>query len=130
MFWVPNFIKIGAYFHFGTKFCKFVIVGQGHQLQLIFHKNWAIAILRPNLLHVLNFESRSAISNIFMINELDLLWLANFIALGIYFIFGTKFSGNEGIDTWFDVEGMQTSQLGRIDYCEILIIIAFKTPSF
>ena len=32
-----------------------------------------------------------------MINELDLLWLPNFIALGIYFIFGTTFSWNEGI---------------------------------
>ena len=39
-----------------------------------------------------------------MINELDLLWLPNFIALGIYFIFGTKFSWNEGIDTCFNVE--------------------------
>ena len=27
-----------------------------------------------------------------MINELDLLSVPNFIALGIYFIFGTKFS--------------------------------------
>ena len=30
--------------------------------------------------------------------------MANFIALGIYFIFGTKFSRNEGIDTCFNVE--------------------------
>ena len=34
-----------------------------------------------------------------MINKLDLLWLPNFIALEIYFIFGTKFTWNEGIDT-------------------------------
>ena len=39
-----------------------------------------------------------------MINELDLLWVPNFIALGIYFIFGTKFFWNEGIDTCFNVE--------------------------
>ena len=39
-----------------------------------------------------------------MINELDLLWLPNFIALGIYFIFWTKFSWNEGIDTCCNVE--------------------------
>ena len=39
-----------------------------------------------------------------MINELDLLWLPNFIALGIYFIFGTKLSLNEVIDTCFNVE--------------------------
>ena len=38
-----------------------------------------------------------------MINELDLLWLPNFIALGLYFIFGAKFSWNEGIDTRFNV---------------------------
>ena len=41
-----------------------------------------------------------------MINELDLLWLPNFIALGIYLVFGTKFSWNEGIDTCFNVECM------------------------
>ena len=40
----------------------------------------------------------------FMINKLDLLWLPNFIALEIYFIFGTTFSWNEGIDTCFNVE--------------------------
>ena len=39
----------------------------------------------------------------FMINELDLLLLPNFIASGRYFIFGTKFSWNEGIDTCFIV---------------------------
>ena len=30
--------------------------------------------------------------------------MPNFIALEIYFIFGTKFSWNEGIDTCFNVE--------------------------
>ena len=39
-----------------------------------------------------------------MINELDLVWVSNFIALGIYFNFGTKLSWNEGIDTYFNVE--------------------------
>ena len=39
-----------------------------------------------------------------MINELKLLWVPNLIALGIYFIFVTKFSWNERIDTWFNVE--------------------------
>ena len=39
-----------------------------------------------------------------MINELDLLWFPNFIALGTYFIFETNFSWNEGIDTCFNVE--------------------------
>ena len=37
-----------------------------------------------------------------MINELNLLRVPNFIALGIYFIFGTKFYWNEGIDTGFN----------------------------
>ena len=39
-----------------------------------------------------------------MINERDLIWLPNFIAFGIYFILGTKFSWIEGIDTCFNVE--------------------------
>ena len=39
-----------------------------------------------------------------MINELDLLWVPNFITLGVYFIFGTKFSSNEGNDTCFNIE--------------------------
>ena len=30
--------------------------------------------------------------------------MPNFIALGIYFVFGTKFSWNEAIDTCFNVE--------------------------
>ena len=52
-----------------------------------------------------NFGPRSAISNIiFMINKLELLWVLNFIALRIFFIFGTKFSWNEETDTCFNVE--------------------------
>ena len=43
---------------------------------------------------------------IFMINELHLLWVPNFIAIGIYFLFGTKFSWNEETDTCFNVECM------------------------
>ena len=39
-----------------------------------------------------------------MINELRLLWLPNFIALVIYFLFGTKFSWTEETDTCFNVE--------------------------
>ena len=39
-----------------------------------------------------------------MINELYLLWVLNFIALGIYFLFGTKFSRKEETDTCFNVE--------------------------
>ena len=36
--------------------------------------------------------------------ELDLLSVPNFIALAVYFLFGTKFSWNEVIDTCFNVE--------------------------
>ena len=41
---------------------------------------------------------------IFMINELDLLWVHNFIVWEIYFLFGIKFCLNEGIDTCFNVK--------------------------
>ena len=73
---MPNFTKIGAHSNFETE--------------------------SPQ---VYNFGLRSAISNIiFMINELDLLLVPNFTVLGIDFIFGTKFSWNEGIDTCFNFE--------------------------
>ena len=39
-----------------------------------------------------------------MINKLDLLGVPNFIPLEIYFLFGTTFSWNEGIDTCFNVK--------------------------
>ena len=41
---------------------------------------------------------------IFMINELYLLWVLSFIALEIYYLFGTKFSWKEETDTCFNVE--------------------------
>ena len=41
---------------------------------------------------------------IFMINKLRLLWGPNFIALGINFLFGAKFSWNEETDTCSNVE--------------------------
>ena len=41
----------------------------------------------------------------FKINKLDLFRKPNFIALEIYFIFGTKFHfWNEGIGTCFNIE--------------------------
>ena len=70
-----------------------------------YHKNRAHCDFETKSAQVFNFGSRSAIPNIiFMINELDLLWLPNFIALGTYFIFEIKFFSNEGIDTCFNVE--------------------------
>ena len=72
-----------------------------------FHNNWAHCNFETESVQnqVANFGSRSAISNmIFMINERDLLWLPNVITLGINFVFGTKFSWNEGIDTCFNTQ--------------------------
>ena len=61
-----------------------------------------IEILRPNLCPISGQDPQ--FSNIFKINKLDLLWVQNFIALGIHFNFGIKFSWNEGVDTCFNVE--------------------------
>ena len=70
-----------------------------------FHKSGAHCKFETKSAQVFNFESRYAIWNIiFMINKLELLWLPNFVALEIYFIFWTIFSWNDGIDTYFNVE--------------------------
>ena len=59
-----------------------------------------------------------------MINKLDLFKEPHFKALGIYLIFGTKFSWNEGIDTCFNVEcvllGRNFDFLGG--YCLLLVV--------
>ena len=69
-----------------------------------FHKNWAHCNFDTKSAQMFNFGSRFATLNIiFMIKEIDLLWVSNFITLGIYFIFETEFPWNEGIDTWFNV---------------------------
>ena len=95
------------------------------------HKNWAQCNFNTKSVQVLNFRSRYATSNIiFMINKLDLLRLANFITLGIYFIFGTKFSWNEGIDTCFNVKcvllGRNFDFLGGYLFitCSLLVVTA------
>ena len=50
--------------------------------------------------------------------------MLNFIALGIYFIFGTKFSWNEGIDTCFNVE---CELLGRnFDYFGSYLVVTVR----
>ena len=62
----------------------------------------------------------------FMINELDLLWMLHFIAFGIYFPFGTKFYWNEEIDICFSVECVLFCHnfdfLGS--YCSLLVVTA------
>ena len=63
-----------------------------------FHKNQTYCNFETKSSQVFNFGSRSAISNIiFMINELDMLRMPNFIALGIYFIFGPNLPGMRGL---------------------------------
>ena len=53
-----------------------------------------------------------------MVNETDLLWLPYFIVLGIYFIFGTKFSWN---DTCFNIE---YALLGRnFDFLGVYLVV-------
>ena len=102
---MPNFIKFCPNLSFWVKITNSKYYIHIRFLSAKFHKNRAHCNFETKSAQVFNFGSRSAISNIiFMINELDLLWLPNFIALGIYFIFGTKFSWNEGIDTCFNVK--------------------------
>ena len=86
-----------------------------------------IATLRPNLPKFLISSQDPQFSNIiFKIYELDLLWVPHFIALGLYFIFGTKFSWNKGIDTCFNVECVL---LGRIFYFWWLLGGYWSLPS-
>ena len=58
--------------------------------------------MRPKL-PVFTFRPRSTISKTIFVMNLT-CWVPHFIALGIYSIFGTKSSWNEGIDTYFNVE--------------------------
>ena len=58
---------------------------------------------------------------IFTINELELLWVPNFIALGIYFIFGSKFSWNEGIDS---------SLMSNVGYLAVILIFLVVTARY
>ena len=48
--------------------------------------------------------SESRLSYHIFINELGLLSVSNLIALGIYFLFGIKFSWDEGSVIWFNVK--------------------------
>ena len=52
----------------------------------------------------------------------ELFWVPNFIALGIYFIFGTKYSWNEGIDTCFNVECAVTWPKFWFSYCSLRMV--------
>ena len=59
-----------------------------------------------------------------MINESDLLWVPNFIALGIYFNFGIKFSWNEEIDTCFNVECVLLDR--NFDFCGGSLVVTSR----
>ena len=79
LFWVPNFIKIRHIEILGPNLPKYLILGQDPEFQISFQIS-------------------------FMINELDLLWVPNFIAFWMYFIFATTSSWDERINTCFTVE--------------------------
>ena len=62
-----------------------------------------IAVLRPNLPKFLisGHDPQFQISYLWLT---DLTGVPNFIALGIHFTFGTKFSWNKKVDTYFNVK--------------------------
>ena len=61
-----------------------------------FHKNWNTLQFWGQICPI-SSQYRQFSNILFTINKLDLLWVPNFITLRIYFIFGTKFSWNEGL---------------------------------
>ena len=71
-------------------------------LSIKFHKSWNAFQFWDQICPISSQDAQFS-NIIFKINKLDLLWVLNFIALGIYFIFGTKFFSNEGIDTCFNI---------------------------
>ena len=93
------------------------------RLQDVFKMSWktknyyAEVVLKTSSRHVLKASSRRLqdqqmfagaaseghLSYHIFINELGLLGVSNFIALGLCFLFGTKFSWNEGIGTCFNI---------------------------
>ena len=67
-----------------------------YQRSAKFHKSWNTLQFWDQICPISSQDPQ--FSNIlFTINKLDLFWVPNFIALRIYFIFGTKFSWNEGL---------------------------------
>ena len=58
------------------------------------------------------------------INKLDLLWMPNLVGLGMYFLFGTKFSWNEGIDICFHVEYVLLSR--NFDFLDGYLVVTAR----
>ena len=110
---VPHFIQISAHFSFETKFCKFLIFGQGHWFHWLsnFHKNKIYCNLRPSLPKLLISHQDPQF-------QISYLWSA----MGIFFIFRTKFAWNEKIDTCFNVKCVLISRNFDflVGYCSLL----------
>ena len=112
LLWIPNFIKIRLYLKGGNKSAQIWNFGPSVEFQRTYTElTYSILVLSVKIrkhcgysnfgtkfAQGFNFGSWPAISKIiFMINQLDLLWMPNLIALGIYFILGTKFSWMMGL---------------------------------
>ena len=107
LLWVPSWIKTGAKFSVGTKFTRIYNFGLRSSLvstiftiSMLDHKSWSTLEFWDQVCPILGQDPQFS-NIIFKINKLGLLGVQNFIPFGIYFIFGTKFSWNEGIDTWY-----------------------------
>ena len=61
---------------------------------------WSLSIMNLEPL-IFTWKGQHIVLTLF-VNTM--LWVPNFRAVGIYFIFRTKFSWNEGIDTCFNIE--------------------------
>ena len=64
---------------------------------------------------------------IFMIKKPHLLWVPNIITLGIYFLFGTKFSWNEEIDTSFNVESVLLGS--NFNFLDSYLVVTARYPA-
>ena len=71
-----------------------------------FHKSWSSLQFWDQICpcFLISGQDPQFSNIIFKINELDLRWVPDFIALGIYFNFATKVSWNEGVNNYFNVE--------------------------
>ena len=99
MSWLPNFMKIGPNVGFGTKFARIYNFGSRSSVPInifitsMFDLFWVLNFIKIGNTAILRLN----------LPELGLLWVPNFIAMEIYFNFGTTFSWNERIDTCFNV---------------------------
>ena len=85
---------------------KFLILKKGfrHCPRVFNNKKWLHRFLMTLTVFWNSYSGEYLWTAVFVINELHLLWVPNFIALGIYILFGAKFFWNEETDTCFNVE--------------------------